>query len=113
MNEDLVKSSEEYVGDHIKFTVKARVWHQSTHGYVLVVKDKDFTEKFVELGGDRKHVLIEVDTLVARFIYRTYSFTVKKYVRFHCPRDFNETWKALSAIGDFTINVYIPVRGGS
>jgi hypothetical protein len=116
MQEDLVKSSEEYVDGNIKLTVRVRVWHQSIHGYVLVVKDKGFLERFRALGGDRKHVLIEVDTPVARFIYRTYSYVDKGYVKFHCPRDFNETWKALNAIGDFTINVYIPVmksvRGG-
>ena len=121
MREARAKSTEEYVDGYIKLIAKARVWHRSHHGYELVVKDRGFVDRFRELGGDRKHVLIEVDTPVARFIYRTYNCTVKKYVVFHCVRDLDETWKALHAIGDFTINVYIPyvnhsakiTRGGS
>jgi hypothetical protein len=116
MQEDLVKSSEEYVDGNIKLTVRVRVWHQSIHGYVLVVKDKGFLERFRALGGDKKRVLVEVDTPIARFIYATYGDIMRKkehgrvreYVKFHCPRDFDETWKALYWFGDFTINVYIP-----
>ena len=108
MGEPAVKPSEEYVDGFIKLTAKARVWYKSAHGYRLVIGGREFAERFKVLGGDRKHVLIEVDTQVARFIYRTYSYVDKGYVKFHCPRDFNETWKALHAIGDFVVSVYIP-----
>jgi hypothetical protein len=124
MEETQVKSSEEYVDGVIKLSAKARVWYNARLGYELAIKDRGFVERFRELGGDRKRVLIEVDTPVARFTYAGYGDImrqekhgrVREYVKFHCPRDFNETWKALYWFGDFTVNVYIPVtknvRGG-
>ena len=119
-----VKSTGEYVGGLIKLTAKARVWYNVKRGYVLVIKDGGFVDKFRELGGDRKRVLIEVDTPVARFTYAGFGDIVRRerrgrvreFVKFHCVRDLDESWKALYWFGDFTVNVYIPVmknvRGG-
>ena len=124
METSTVKSTGEYVDGLIKLTAKARVWYNVKRGYVLVIKDRGFVDKFRELGGDRKRVLIEVDTPVARFTYAVFGDIVRKekrgrvreIVKFHCVRDLDETWKALYWFGDFTVNVYIPitknVRGG-
>jgi len=120
MEETWVKSSGEYIDNHIKLSAKARVWYNVELGYDLVVNDEDFIERFRALGGDKKRVLVEVDTPIARFIYATYGEIVRYgkrvYVKFHGIRDLNETWKALYWFGDFTVNVYIPVmksvRGG-
>jgi len=124
MEETTVKSSEEYVDGLIKLTAKARVWRNAWLGYELAISDKEFIERFKALRGDRKRVLIEVDTPVARFTYASYGDImrnkkrgrVREFVKFHCPRDFEETWKALYWFGDFTVNVFIPVmknvRGG-
>jgi len=117
MEETTVKSSGEYISGYIKLTAKARVWHNVKHGYKLVIGDKGFVERFRALRGDAKSVLIEINTPVARFTYRAYGEVKrnKRYecVEFHGIRDLDPTWKDLYWFGDFTINVYIPVRGDS
>jgi len=114
MKEPTAKPSGEYINGFIKLTAKARVWRKVNLGYKLVIGGKEFVERFKELRGDAKSVLIEVDTPVAKFTYRTYG-DIKRgkgyvCVVFHCVRDLDETWKDLYWFGDFTVNVYIPVQ---
>ena len=117
METPTIKPTGEYINGFIKLTAKARVWRKVNLGYKLVVKDRGFVDRFRELRGDAKSVLIEVDTPVAKFTYRAYGEIARKNGReiviFHCVRDLDPTWKDLYWFGDFTINVYIPVRGDS
>ena len=129
MEGSTVKSSGEYINGYIRltakvnvrrplrFVLKARVWRWSKDRYVLAIADRKIPEVFRSLVSSGARALIEVNTIVASLSFTTSGrLTVRNgrvYVIFHCPGDFNEAWKDLYWFGDFTINVYIPVRGGS